>query len=108
MDWEREDYFGTEELLTRQKKFLSVIIYDISDNKRRNQMAKYLEQFGHRVQRSAFEAWQDNKTFSKLCDGIEKRAHPEDYIKVYRLKGVSEVFSWGQAPTISDEDVIII
>ena len=42
-----EDYFGTEIPKERSRKHLAVIIYDISDNKQRRRMVKYLEGFDH-------------------------------------------------------------
>ena len=39
-----------------ERKYVVVIIYDISEDKQRLKMAKFLNSYGHRVQKSAFEA----------------------------------------------------
>lgn len=51
---EKEIYFAPERPDRRAAKSLTVIIYDIPDQKQRNRMVKYLERFGYRVQKSAF------------------------------------------------------
>ena len=103
-----ENYFGPEIEGSGAPKYLTVIIYDISDNKQRLRMVKYLEGFGHRVQKSAFEAWLDNKKFSKLCAGMDHIVRTDDHVKIYRLKGAGDTLSWGDPPGAEPEDVIII
>ena len=103
-----EDYFGTEIPKERSRKHLAVIIYDISDNKQRRRMVKYLEGFGRRVQKSAFEAWLSEPKFHKLCAGMEYIVRKEDHVKFYWLRGSSETFVWGDPPNFEEEDVVII
>lgn len=107
MSIEREDYFGAEEERLHAKKHLAVIIYDISDNKQRLRMVKYLEGFGRRVQKSAFEAWLSNSKFDKLCSGMDHIVRKEDHVKIYWLRGSSETYVWGDPPNF-EEDVVII
>ena len=38
-------------------RYIVLAIYDIVDNKRRNKMVKYLEQYATRVQKSCFEGF---------------------------------------------------
>ena len=108
MSIEREDYFGTEAERLHMKKHLTVIIYDISDNKQRLRMVKYLEGFGRRVQKSAFEAWLSKSKFDKLCAGMDNIVHEEDHVKIYWLRGSSETYVWGDPPNFEEEDVVII
>lgn len=105
---ERENYFGEDESEPRSKKSLTLVIYDISDNRHRAQMVKLLEGFGRRVQKSAFEAWLDYKTYSRLCDRIERFVRPGDHVKVYRLAGSGETKCWGHTPDFEPEDILII
>lgn len=105
---EKEDYFGDEVHRSRAKKCLTVIIYDISDNKQRTRMVKLLESFGIRIQKSAFEAWLDNKTYSRLCAKLDRLVKEDDHVKLYRLSGVSETKTWGKTPDFGDEEIIII
>ena len=56
LSFDDEDYyFQIAEELEDDKQFI-LIIYDIVDNKRRVKFAKFLEGYGKRVQKSAFEA----------------------------------------------------
>lgn len=103
-----DNYFFDTEEIEQNKKYLVVIIYDISDNKRRVKLSKYLQGFGFRVQRSAFEAIIDKKTYNKLIKGIPKLISTEDNVKAYKLIGSGEVMSWGKAKDVEDEEVIII
>ncbi len=91
----------------RNRNFLTVIIYDITDNKRRLNMVKFLECFGFRIQKSAFEAMIDAVKIKKLKEGINDIIDEEDSVKVYVLKGISEVYTWGETIN-NDDDCIII
>lgn len=105
---EIESYFGDEGSSCRTGKFLVLVIYDISEQKQRNRMVKYLEGFGYRVQKSAFESWLNEGQFAKLCSGLDRLVHTNDHVRVYRLRGASNVYSWGETPDFETEDVIII
>ena len=105
---EQENYFGDMECEPRAKKCLTVIIYDISSNKQRTRMVKLLESFGRRVQKSAFEAWLDYKTYSRLCARVGRLVTSEDHVKIYRLSGTAETKTWREMPAFEDEDIIII
>ena len=85
-----------------------MIIYDITDNKRRLSMVKCLEKYGYRVQKSAFEAFLDQKLFEQLKMQIPKIIAKEDAVKIYRLKGVSETYVWGEQRDITDDEWIFI
>lgn len=102
-----EKYLFDTELLERDKRFLVLIIYDITDNKRRQRMVKYLETYGLRVQKSAFECLLDKKLYRKLTEGIPRLIGPKDNIRVYQLKGNGEMLTWGGEKNVC-EDIIII
>lgn len=104
-----ENFIWEENECAKSNKYLTLVIYDIVDNKRRLKMVKCLEQYGYRVQKSAFEALLDQKTFVKLQTEIPKLVNEnEDCVKIYRLKGVSETVTWGNMQEISDEEIIFI
>lgn len=106
---ELEKYIWDEEKISpTQNKYLTVVIYDISDNKVRYKMAKVLEKYGYRIQKSAFEGMLKKTQFEKMKTDILRVIGPEDNVKIYRLKGVSEVYGFGKAFDIKNEDVIII
>lgn len=51
-DFNRDYLIKTEnESEPKEKKFFVLIIYDISENKRRNKMVKVLKSYGFRVQK---------------------------------------------------------
>ena len=62
-----------------------LIIYDISDNKRRTKLAKELEAYGERVQLSAFEFFITPKEYNVLIAKVNKLIKEEDSIKIYPL-----------------------
>lgn len=86
----------------------SLLIYDIIDNRRRQKFAKYMESFGKRVQKSAFEIRLDKRKLNDMITGIPKLISEEDSVKLYRIHGNGEVMCWGQAEFETKEDVIII
>ena len=103
-----ESYIWEEQQSSRTNKFLTVIIYDITDNKRRLNMVKCLEKYGHRVQKSAFEAFLDQKLFEQLKTQIPKIIGKEDAVKIYPLKGVSETYAWGDQRDLTEDEWILI
>jgi len=103
-----ECYFDFKEKQQSDGRVLTLIIYDISDNRQRSRMVKYLEGFGFRVQKSAFEAWLDRPEFTRLCRGLDKIVCPDDHVKLYRVNGSGAVLSWGDMPSFTPEDVVII
>ena len=105
---EIETYFWDENSERHASKILTVIVYDISSQKQRNRMVKYLEGYGHRVQKSAFEAWLNEEQFEKLCSGMDCLAKPEDHVKIYRLSGNGAAYTWGEHQTVETEDLVII
>ena len=88
-----------------------VISYDISDNRRRQRLAKLLLDYGHRVQKSVFEADLDDRRFLHLKREIEKIIDWElDSVRYYpicrRCQGNVLVSGWGVLR--EDEDLLIV
>ena len=72
LSFDDEDYyFQIAEELEDDKQFI-LIIYDIVDNKRRVKFAKFLEGYGKRVQKSAFEAMLSSQRYEKMVREIPK------------------------------------
>lgn len=91
-----------------ERKYTVLVIYDISDNKQRYRIAKYLSSYGFRVQKSCFEARLNKKQYQNLVAGLENRLHEEDNVRIYRLKGYEEIKIFGSRDYVMDDDVIII
>lgn len=62
------------------------VAYDITDDKRRNRVAKILKDFGTRIQYSVFECDTDRRALLRLQDRLEKAIDlQEDTITFYHL-----------------------
>ncbi len=104
-----EDYFSfDEEEVVEKRKYLVVVIYDVTDNKRRSKLAKYLKSFGFRVQKSAFECILDTKKFKKLTNGIKNYINDDDLLRIYRLTGNAEVQVWGNVQRMEIDEIIVV
>src|SRR5690554_4470839 len=88
-------YVQDSNQLESSKKYLILVIYDIVDNKRRRKFSKFLNRYGVRVQRSAFECVLDNKRFNKLVFNIQRFVDEDDLVRVYKLYGDTDVMVWG-------------
>ncbi|HOK79950.1 MAG TPA: CRISPR-associated endonuclease Cas2 [bacterium] len=63
-----------------------VISYDITDDKRRNKVAKVLENYGARVQYSVFECILEKEKFFELQEQLKKIIEScQDSIRFYQL-----------------------
>lgn len=102
-----ETYFWKEENIENINKKLVLVIYDITDNKRRLKFVGFLEKYGIRVQKSAFEMIINTKQYDKLISEIPTYISADDNIRIYKLKISGQVVSWG-SNIIEPEEVIII
>ncbi|MFO8072416.1 MAG: CRISPR-associated endonuclease Cas2, partial [Polyangia bacterium] len=65
---------------------LHAVCYDISNDRRRRKIARLLEGYGVRVQKSVFEARLDQKKLLSLRKKLERRIDPElDSVRIYRI-----------------------
>ncbi len=105
-----EDYFLglNNEEQSKDKKHFVLIIYDISDNKKRNQMVKILESYGVRVQKSAFEAILRPNKYKKLINGIKNIPEASDSVRIYKIQGQGTVEVFGEPFSLEEEETIII
>lgn len=92
---------------TDKKRLIVLAIYDITDNKKRLAMVKFLEQYAIRVQKSCFEGF----LTPLQCKTMEKEAsklidEKTDSLRIYILQDHTLVKSWGRGD-IKDNDVIV-
>ena len=67
------------------------VAYDITDDKRRNKVAKILKDFGERVQYSVFECNVDKRAFLRLQHRLEQTMDmSEDTITIYHICAACE------------------
>lgn len=102
-----ENYFLDGDTEKKHDKKLVLVIYDITDNKRRYKFVRFIERYGQRVQKSAFELILDSRQYRKLLKEITAVIDPQDNIRVYKLPLSGEVTAWGGKFT-DEEEVIII
>jgi CRISPR-associated protein Cas2 len=63
-----------------------LLCYDIPNPKRLRHVAKIMEGFGYRVQKSVFEAFLTNTELDTLTKSLMGEINPrEDTIRIYRL-----------------------
>ena len=97
-----------DEIFEQKEDSFSLLIYDIVDNKKRTKFAKYMEGYGIRVQKSAFEIRINKQKFDKMLLGIPAFVSGEDSVKLYKIRGNREVYCWGNAkPEISEEIIFL-
>lgn len=91
------------------KKYLYLIIYDIIDDRKRNQLFKFLKSYGKPVQKSSFECYLTLKQYSKIESYVYRLINPtEDNVRAYQLNGLNKVFNYGITNPNSYEDVLIL
>ena len=104
-----EDYFfSTVEENTQEKKAYVLIIYDIVDNAKRVRLAKFLQGYGFRVQKAAFEALISFSLYNKLLREIGVYVDEEDSIRIYKIVGQGQVTILGKNEKVQNDDCIII
>jgi CRISPR-associated protein Cas2 len=110
MDEFQEDFLYTDECeIVEKRKYIVVVIYDVTDDKRRSRLSKFLKSYGFRVQRSSFEGIIDNRCYNELLNNISKYINAdEDLLRIYKLSGNAEIKTWGKIGKTELEDVIII
>ncbi|KMW26341.1 MAG: CRISPR-associated endonuclease Cas2 [Clostridiales bacterium] len=78
------------------QKTLVLVIYDISNDKKRRELVKYLQSYGGRVQRSAFECIMTKKLYKNLVKDIKKYMDPKtDSIRIYKLNRDNKILNFG-------------
>ena len=67
-------------------RFFYVVVYDISDNKRRLKISKLMESLGFRVQGSVFEGYLTNQERNRLVERVNRIIDPDqDSVRIYLL-----------------------
>jgi len=84
---------------------LRIIAYDIANNRRRTQVVRTLEGYGHRVQESVFECHLDTPTYNRLQQEIAQHINLEDdLVRYYSLcpKDVADIQTAGCGAITTD------
>ena len=86
-------FFHIDENIESDKVFV-LIIYDITDNKKRLKLSKLLLGYGFRIQKSAFEAMIKKRKYKELLERLPAYTSSEDRIRVYKIIGKGQVMSF--------------
>ena len=87
-----------------------VVSYDLSDDRKRNKVAKTLQDFGKRVQYSVFECILDEKRLEKMTKRLLGITSDEDSIRIYPMCAKCEkmITILGNGEITKDEYVYIL
>lgn len=88
-----------------------MIAYDIPDDKRRGKIAKLLQNYGARVQKSVFEADLDERGYRDLRNRMKRWiAEKEDSVRFYRLCATcrGQIETIGQLGVMLEPDILIV
>ena len=67
-------------------KHMIVVAYDISDNKKRDRVAKILQQYGERINLSVFECMMTDAQFDRVTERIGRIVNTKtDYVVYYPI-----------------------
>ncbi|RMG61041.1 MAG: CRISPR-associated endonuclease Cas2 [Deltaproteobacteria bacterium] len=92
-------------------KLFVVVSYDVSDDRKRRKLAKFLLDYGKRVQKSVFEVVASRKSVEKMKRRARKFIDEEtDSIRYYTLCGrcVVAVEHYGAGPPPEEEEDLIV
>lgn len=90
---------------------LYVVIYDISDDKRRRRVFNLLEGYGRRVQFSAFECVLDDRKFEELRSRLVKVVKmDQDSVRFYPISRhtLGQVVVWGEPPLTQSSGSVVV
>ena len=90
---------------------LYVVIYDISDDKRRRRVFNLLEGYGQRVQFSAFECVLNDRKFEELRARLTKVVKmDEDSVRFYPISKhtLGQVVIWGVPPLTQMSGSVVV
>lgn len=88
-----------------------VVSYDISDDRRRNKVAKTMLDYGIRVQYSVFECWLPAKEYQRMKQRIAALIKDEeDSVRFYRLcePCVNRLEILGRGEIIEEQPFLIL
>lgn len=107
--YDNDFYSLPKDYSQKNMSYLVLVIYDISENKRRDKLFKILEGYGKSVQKSAFECFINSKQLNEIINKCLVHINKEkDSLRIYKLSGTSEKIVFGIDVTIYDKRVYIV
>lgn len=88
-----------------------IVSYDISDNKLRTRLSKYLEKFGFRLQYSIFQIKNSDRILTNIQSEIkhkfEKKFSETDSVLIFEMSTTCKITRYGYAKN-QETDLIIV
>lgn len=88
-----------------------IISYDISDTKKRNKFAKYIQKFGHRLQYSVYEIDNSEKILYNIIAEINnkflKMFDQSDSVYIFHMSASCKIQKFGYAKNEDDSLIIV-
>ncbi len=87
------------------------IAYDITDDKRRREVAKCLENYGSRVQYSVFEVLVSEEILKEIIEKLKRIINiREDSVRIYYICNscLKKTFIIGEGEITKDADIYIV
>ena len=89
-------------------QYLTLAIYDVADDKRRNKLVKIMEYYGVRVQESAFESFLAPSQCNRMIErGLACLDLDVDSFRVYVIRNEKDVKSYGIGDVKRDDCYVI-
>lgn len=104
----KEVIYNFSDIIECPNKKLVLIIYDIIDNKTRQNVVKFLEGYGRRVQKSAFEVLVTRQQYNDITAKLPNLIEDKDNVRIYRLNSSNEVILYGASESAYEDEVIIV
>lgn len=104
----RDDYYFDIIDESDSDKIFVLIIYDITNNAKRVRLAKKLQGYGFRIQKSAFESIITKKKYEKLLCELKGFVSDDDSIRVYKIVGKGQVTNFGKEMDHKQDDIIVL
>ena len=93
------------------EKTLYVIVYDISNNKRRTKLHTALKNYGSPVQCSVFECLLEKSEYNQLKQSVRKLIRPRiDHVRYYPICGTCrrKIEIIGRTEVVAEKDIIVV
>ena len=90
------------------RKNLVLVIYDVSDNKKREKLVKCLKSYGVRVHKSSFECLLSKKLYKKMVKESNKIIDKKtDSLRIYKMNNENKILNYGIGKNIDKDNIKI-
>lgn len=96
--------------IEKQQRKYYLICYDIKSNKKRNKLAKWLSNYGIRMQKSVFEAYITADDLEALVSGCKQYIGEQDSLRIYSLSKKAyktKIIIGVNSQLVTDGDIVI-